>query len=137
MIAIAKAVHRAMIEHNRRNPSKPVKIDSSLSRILMLDPDYSPKKNARGSRPPKQLSIFTVKAVADRLETTVGALLGEKAFAVQRAEVAELREIAAALYEKISNIEGSILPLPVTTPQESKTEGEDEAAPPPEGGRHK
>lgn len=57
-----------------------VPISDTLSRILEHDPDYRPPRHRAPAkvRPPlRNPGVFTLKAIADALETTVGDLLGE------------------------------------------------------------
>ncbi len=78
---LARRVHQRWLEYRRRHPQQSVPIDDALSRILELDPEYqAPRpRTAKKRRPPLQNpGIFTVKAIATSLETTVGDLLGER-----------------------------------------------------------
>jgi hypothetical protein len=80
MGALAARVNVRMQEYRRNHPSQSVPIDDTLSRILEHDPAYNPPRprTRRIARPPLlNPGIFTVQAVAEALETTVGDLLAE------------------------------------------------------------
>lgn len=117
MVELAKAIHRAMREFNVRNPGRMAKIDSSLSRILILDPDWKPRRSDPGAdkRPAKDPSVFTIRDIARRLETTVGALLEERGYEITEADRHRAREAAVFLIEKFALTDGGISAAPVTT----------------------
>lgn len=103
--ALAIRVHRRWLEYRRRYPGMSVPISDTLSRILEHDPDYRPLRPRSPSRqrPPLQNpGVFTLKEVADALETTVGDLLGEPGYVsirdlVSRADRRKLRDAVALL----------------------------------------
>lgn len=77
MVALAKAIHQRMREWEAVNAAD-FKIDNALSRILENDPDYAPyrpraKDKARG--PAVEPSVFTIKRIAERLDTTVAVYI--------------------------------------------------------------
>ncbi len=79
MVALAKAIHRRMREWESVN-SAAFKIDNTLSRILENDPHYEPYRPRAANKqrgPAMEPSVFTVKRIAERLDTTVSDLLGE------------------------------------------------------------
>ncbi|MGZ5442611.1 MAG: LexA family protein [Thermoanaerobaculia bacterium] len=79
-IELAKAVHAAVADYNRRNPHHPFAIDDPASRILENDPDYHPPRKRtenKKRKPTANPGVFTVRRVAKRLGTTVGELLRE------------------------------------------------------------
>lgn len=95
--ALAKAVHAEMTAYNLRLPHEPFVIDDNASRILENDPGYHPprKRSAKKKRKPTENpGIFTVLAVAKRLDTTVGALLREHGFEVTNSDLRTFRWIA-------------------------------------------
>ena len=95
--ALAKAVHAAKNAYNRRSPHAPAAIDDATSRILENDPEYHPvrRRTAGKKRPPTENpGIFTVSAIAQRLDTTVGALLGERGFEITNDDLRSFRWIA-------------------------------------------
>lgn len=78
--ALARRVHQRWLEYRRRHPTRSVPISDSLSRILEHDPDYTPQRRRVRHKPRRLLQnpgVFTLKEIADALETTVGDLLGE------------------------------------------------------------
>lgn len=85
--ALARQVHRRWKEYRRRHPGMSLPIDDTLSRILEHDPAYRPMRPraAERRRPPlRNPGVFTLKAIANALETTVGDLLGEPGYATPR-----------------------------------------------------
>lgn len=103
--ALATRAHRRWLEYRRRYPGMSVPISDTLSRILEHDPDYRPLRPRSPSRqrPPLQNpGVFTLKEVADALETTVGDLLGEPGYVsirdlVSREERRKLRDAVVLL----------------------------------------
>jgi SOS-response transcriptional repressor LexA len=95
--ALAKAIHAGIDEYNLRFPNNPYAIDDATSRILENDPDYHPpRKRAENKQrhPTLNPGIFTVLAIAIRLEATVGKFLGERGFDITKSDLRSLRWIA-------------------------------------------
>jgi hypothetical protein len=72
-----------------------------MSRLLINDEEYVPYRRRRSSsrlRPALHPSIATVVDIADRLEMSVGALLGEKEYRIGIAERRELRRVLLILF---------------------------------------
>lgn len=85
--ALARQVHRRWKEYRRRHPGMSLPIDDTLSRILEHDPAYRPMRPRAAERrrlPLRNPGVFTLKAIANALETTVGDLLGEPGYATPR-----------------------------------------------------
>ena len=105
MRRLAKRVHLRWLQYRRRYPGMSVPISDTLSRILEHEPDYRPLRPRLPFRRRPALQnpgVFTLKEVADALETTVGDLLGEPAHAsirdlVSRADRRKLRDAATLL----------------------------------------
>jgi len=101
IVALATRMRADIEAHNLRSPSAPFPIDDAVSRILSNDPGYAQtrKRSVRGKRPPTaNPGIFTVKGIADRLGTTVGAWLGERGFEVNTSDIRSFRWIVSFLY---------------------------------------
>lgn len=96
---LAEAVHRAMLDFNARNPGQKAKIDATLYRLLLRDPSYIPKRSEPDAerREMKTPELFSIKAIADRLGTTVGSLLGEVGYAITEADRAIAKEFVGFL----------------------------------------
>lgn len=93
--ALARTINRRREEHNRRYPDRPLLITSSLSRILENDDDYVPyraRADNKRRRPAVNPGIATLVEIASTLGTTVGDLLGERAYRVTTAERRKLRD---------------------------------------------
>jgi len=82
--ALAKAINRRRAElerADRRVPITPV-----LSRILEADPDFTPYRPRKKVRvrncQSKNPTIGSLVEIAASLDTTVGALLGERAYRI-------------------------------------------------------
>ena len=103
--ALAKAINRRREEFNGRHPDRPVPITGVLARILEADPDYVPRRRRKAGRRRYQAvnpSIGSVVEIAAALGTTVGALLGERAYRitnVDRERVREFVRFLSALFE--------------------------------------
>lgn len=102
-----------------------VPISDTLSRILEHEPDYRPlrQRSPLRRRPALQNpGVFTLKEVADALETTVGDLLGEPAHVsirdfVSRADRRKLRD-AIALLRDLFDLDDETLAGPSPAPGE-------------------
>ena len=93
-MALAKAIHAVIVSYNRRFPNNPFAIDDATSRVLENDPDYHPprKRSQNKKREPTvNPGIFTVLAIAHRLETTIGELLGEPGFEITKSDLRSFR----------------------------------------------
>jgi hypothetical protein len=93
--ALARTINRRREEYNRQHPERPLPITSSLSRILENDDDYVPyrtRADNKRRRAATNPSISTVVEIAAALGTTVGDLLGERAYRVTAADRRRLRE---------------------------------------------
>jgi hypothetical protein len=93
--ALARTINRRREEYNRRHPDRPLPITPALSRILENDDDYVPYRTRAGNkrRPPiVNPGIATLVEIAAQLGTTVGDLLGERAYRVTTIERRKLRE---------------------------------------------
>lgn len=103
--ALAKRVHSRWLQYRRRYPGMSVPISDTLSRILEHEPDYHPLRPRSPFRRRPALQnpgVFTLKEVADALETTVGDLLGEPSHesirdVVSRADRRKLRDAITLL----------------------------------------
>ena len=76
-------------------------ITPAMSRILENDAAYIPYRRRKEDRRRHMASnptIATVVDIAARLETTVGALLGEKAYCIGIADRRELRRVLLYLF---------------------------------------
>jgi SOS-response transcriptional repressor LexA len=95
--ALAKSVHAAIDAYNRRFPHSPFTIDDASSRILENDPDYHPpRQRAAGKKraPTENPGVFTVTSLAEKLDTTVGALLSERGFEITNSDLRSFRWIS-------------------------------------------
>jgi hypothetical protein len=102
--ALAKAINRRREELERME--RRVAITPAMSRILEADPDYVPYRRRKAARVRKYQSvnpaISTVVEIAASLDTTVGALLGERAYRItieDRRRVLEFVRFLAKLFE--------------------------------------
>jgi hypothetical protein len=103
--ALAKRVHLRWLQYRRRYPGMSVPISDTLSRILEHEPEYRPLRARSPLRRRPSLQnpgVFTLKEVADALETTVGDLLGEPAHTsirdlLSRADRRKLRDAITLL----------------------------------------
>lgn len=81
--ALATRVYRRWLEYSRRHIGMSVPVDDTLSRIFEHVPEYRPlraRASDRQDRAAKSPGVFKLQEVADRLETTVGDLLGEPGY---------------------------------------------------------
>jgi len=104
LIALAKAIHRRMDEWEEVNAAA-FKKDNTISRILENDPDYQPyRKRAEEKQrgPSTSPSIFTIKRIAQRLDTTVGDLLGESTLDVTISDRRRIRELLEFLRQRLA-----------------------------------
>lgn len=93
--ALARTINRRREEYNRLHPDQPLSITSALSRILENDDEYVPYRTRAGNkRRPAATNpgIATLVEIAAQLDTTVGDLLGERAYRVTTSERRKLRE---------------------------------------------
>lgn len=104
MIALAKAIHRRMRDWEEAH-GQPFKKDTNLSRLLENDPDYEPyrPRNPNKKRSAaKEPSLFTIKHVAEQLDTTVGDLLGEREFDVTIGDRRRIRDLLEFLRQRLA-----------------------------------
>lgn len=80
--ALARRLHRAWKDYQRRYPGRSVPISDTFSRILSHDPTYIARNRKRTVQraPLRNPGVFTLQRIANDLETTVGYLLGESGF---------------------------------------------------------
>ena len=83
----------------------PFKKDYLMSRLLENDPDYEPYRardpeKQRG--PARAPGVFTIKRLAERLDTTVGDLLGEREFDVTVGDRRRIRELLEFLRQRLA-----------------------------------
>lgn len=81
------------------------KIDTNMSRLLENDPDYRPyrKRDPEKRRGPAKVpGLFTIKRLAEQLETTVGDLLGERSFDITPADRRRFRELTDFIRQRLS-----------------------------------
>ena len=101
--ALAKAINRRRAELERAYRKVP--ITPALSRILENDPDYvphRPRKAGRRRHPALNPAISTIVEIAASLDTSVGALLGERAYRIaneDRRRVLEFVRFLVKLFE--------------------------------------
>jgi len=110
---LAKAIHAAILTYNRAHPVNPYAIDDRTSRILENDRDYHPprKRTRRKDREPTlNPGIFTVQAIADALETTIGELLGEPGYELTKSDLRSFRWMADFLRMRFPLEEVDALP---------------------------
>ncbi|HYR28026.1 MAG TPA: hypothetical protein VEU30_06140 [Thermoanaerobaculia bacterium] len=85
---LAERVHRAWLRYQERHPGRSVPITDTLSRILEHAPHYARRRTSNPTRsnrrPLTNPGVFTVQEMAESLETTVGALLGEPGYRAPR-----------------------------------------------------
>ena len=92
IVALAKAINRRRLE--LRHLHRDVTITPAMSRILENDPDYisyRKRKESRVVRRAKVPAISTLISIAALLGTTVGDLLGERAYRITRADRERVR----------------------------------------------
>jgi adenylate kinase len=102
--ALAKAIHRRRAECEQADRKVP--ITPAMSRILEADPDYIPYRRRKAVRRRRYQAvnpaISTMVEIAAALDTTVGALLGERAYRItneDRRRVLEFVRYLAKLFE--------------------------------------
>jgi hypothetical protein len=98
--ALAKAINRRRLEHNRLHPGRPLRITPALSRILENDDEYVPyrrRDSGKRRRAAKNPSIRTLVNIARMLDTTVGDLLGEPKSPISPADRRRILDFAAYL----------------------------------------
>jgi hypothetical protein len=94
--ALAKAITRRRDDLLRRTPWRKVPITRAMSRILENDEDYVPyrqRKAVRGRYQMRNPTIGTIVKIAAALDTTVGDLLGERAYRITNADRDRVRAI--------------------------------------------
>jgi phage repressor protein C with HTH and peptisase S24 domain len=104
IIALAKAIHRRMREWEEARGQQ-FKIETTLSRLLENDPDYQPyrKRDPDKQRGPARApGVFTIKRIAEQLDTTVGDLLGEREFDVTVGDRRRIRELLEFLTQRLA-----------------------------------
>ena len=112
-LALAKAIHAAMLAYNRAHPHQPFAIDDATSRILENDPDYHPprKRNENKKREPTvNPGIWTVLLIAQALETSIGELLAERGFELTKSDLRSFRWMADFLQMRFPLEEVEALP---------------------------
>ena len=91
---LAKAINRRRTE--LEHAGRVVPITPAMSRILENDEDYIPyrprKITGRRKRAAENPAVSTVATIAASLNTTVGALLGERAYRITNADRERVRE---------------------------------------------
>jgi hypothetical protein len=96
MAAFAQRVHAQIRQYEAAHPGRRFKVDDTVSRILEHDPTYHPRRPRTAPRtraPIMSPGIAKVVEIAAALDTTVGALLGERGFLLTREDVRTLRWI--------------------------------------------
>jgi len=104
VIALAKAIHRRMRDWEEAH-GQPFKKENNLSRLLENDPGYEPyrKRDPDKQRGPAVApGIFTIKRIAEQLDTTVGDLLGEREFDVTIGDRRRIRELLEFLRQRLA-----------------------------------
>ena len=103
MVALAKAIHRRMLEWEKFNGDD-FKKDNAMSRILENDPDYEPYRPRLAEKqrgPAVEPSVFTVKKIAERLDTTVSDLLGETTLDITISDRRRIRDWIEFLRQRL------------------------------------
>lgn len=103
MVALAKAIHQRMREWEAVNAAD-FKIDNAISRILENDPTYVPyrPRTVEKSRGPAvEPSVFTIKKIAERLDTTVSDLLGETTLDISVSDRRRIRDWMEFLRQRL------------------------------------
>ncbi|HEX2123572.1 MAG TPA: hypothetical protein VHL59_18225 [Thermoanaerobaculia bacterium] len=127
MRELARRIHHRWLEYRRRHPGMSVPINDTLSRILEHDPAYRPQRRraARKERQPlRNPGVFTLKEIANALETTVGDLLGEPGYVsmrdvVSRRERRTLRDAVLLLRDLFDLEDESLTTLPAPSEADS------------------
>ena len=126
--ALAKRVHQRWLEYRRRYPGRSVPISDTLSRILEHDPDYKPQRRRQRNKPRRPLQnpgVFTLKEIADALDTTVGDLLGEPEYTAVRDAISDFERLqlhsAVTLLRKLFDLDDErLLTTALADPRPSK-----------------
>jgi hypothetical protein len=103
MVALAKTIHRRMLEWEKINAA-PFKKDNAMSRILESDPEYEPYRARLAEKqrgPAVDPSVFTVKRIAERLDTTVSDLLGETTLDITVSDRRRIRDWVEFLRQRL------------------------------------
>jgi len=99
--ALAKAINRRRMELQRARPQRVVAVTSVMSRILENDEEYEPYRHRKSVRARRYASknpeIGSLVVIAAALDTTVGALLGERAYRITNADRERVREFVRYL----------------------------------------
>jgi len=98
IVALAEAINLRREELERQE--RKVLITPAMSRLLEHSPSYMPyreRKAARKLRTALNPAIGTVVEIAAALDTTVGSLLGERAYRITRADRERVREFVRYL----------------------------------------
>ena len=104
IVALAKAIHRRMRDWEEAHGLQ-FKKDNVVSRLLENDPDYEPyrpRDPAKQRGPSTAPGVFTIKRLAERLDTTVGDLLGEREFDVTVGDRRRIRELIEFLRQRLA-----------------------------------
>lgn len=104
IVALAKAIHRRMRDWEEAHGLQ-FKKDNVVSRLLENDPDYEPyrRRDPEKQRGPSTApGVFTIKRLAERLDTTVGDLLGEREFDVTVGDRRRIRELIEFLRQRLA-----------------------------------
>ena len=103
MVALARAIHRRIREWEAVNAAS-FKKDNAISRILENDPDYEPyrpRATEKQRGPAIEPSVFTVKRIAERLDTTVSDLLGETTLDITISDRRRIRDWIEFLRQRL------------------------------------
>jgi hypothetical protein len=98
--ALAKAINRRRNDLLARRLWRKVPVTPAMSRILENDEDYVPyrqRKAGRARRAQSNPAIGTIVEIAAVLDTTVGDLLGERAYRITNADRDRIRVIVLYL----------------------------------------
>ena len=102
--ALAEAMHRRIRELRAREMR--VTITPAMSRILVHDKDYVPRRRPGQSRPAANPTIRTLVRIAHALGTTVGELLQERGVLVSESERQTLGKVGRFLVRRFDRPEG-------------------------------
>lgn len=101
VVALARAIRLRREVRLQNGWSAP--ITPAMSRILERDPEYVPYRQRKEHRSRNYAAcnpaIGTVMEIADLLDTTVGALLGERAYRIGTMERRTIRSVLLYLVE--------------------------------------
>jgi hypothetical protein len=104
IVALAKAIHRRIREWEAAH-GMPFKKDNVVSRLLENDPDYEPYRRRDPEKrrgPATAPGLFTIKRLAERLDTTVGDLLGEVQFDLTTDDRRRMRDFVEFLRQRLA-----------------------------------